>query len=95
MIAQTDPKHDFSNAKDVALKGIDDPDMGDLDVVELNKPPYIDIQNLLLEIVSVEARYNYKDAKETALMIEDPYQRVIALAIVAKAAQSHFNSLAP
>jgi hypothetical protein len=95
VIAEVDPKHDFSDAKYVALK--DDPNLGAYWTfrakVGMGKPDDYGINNLLIEIVNVEARYNLKDAKETALMIKDPYHRVIALAIVAKAAQSHLNSL--
>lgn len=90
VIAEVDPKHDFSEAKSVAL-GLFWTFRSKLG---RGNPDNYWINNLLIEIVNVEARYNLKDAKETAFVIKDPFWRVIALAIVAKAAQSRLNSLA-
>jgi hypothetical protein len=97
VIAQVDPEHDFSDVKADVVKA--NPNRGLLWTLRSNLGMRtLDdywIDNLLPEIVNVEVRFNLKDAKETALMIKDPHNRVIALAIVAKAAQRRLNSSAP
>jgi hypothetical protein len=94
VIALVDPEHDFYEVK-AALKA--DPSRALLGALRLRlgmKAVDYWIDNLLVEIVNVEVRYHLKDAKETALMIKDPFNRTKALVIVAKAAKSRLNSSA-